>query len=68
MNNNLLIIEYLLQCSCQVQQFCHGFNFHIKHTHTKLNHFGGNINIESARLLAWKHFSGIYPPPLSKSK
>jgi len=63
MDNNLLVLVYLLQCACLTRQFCIGnINAHTSSEPIE-NHFGGKVHIESSRLLAWKHFSGIYPPP-----
>jgi len=63
MNNNLFVLKFLLNWHCQTLQFCPGTIQAHKSKQPKRNHFGGNIPIESSRSIAWKHFSGIYPPP-----
>jgi hypothetical protein len=63
MNNNLFVLELLLHCACQTPQFCPGTVAAQTSKQPELDHFGGNIPIESSRTIAWKHFSGIYPPP-----
>jgi hypothetical protein len=63
MNNNLFVLEFLLKWHCQTPQFCPGMVGAHTSKQPELDPFGGNIPIESSRSIAWKHFSGIYPPP-----